>query len=79
MYMFLQIRYYKTHEYIHAFYTYNRNTCLYKINTVYYLALTEENDFMEHMEYLQSWLMDGEYHCSVGTSHTVEMREKLQR
>lgn len=44
-----------------------------------YLSLTEENYLVEHVEDLQSGLVDGEDDCSVGPGHTVQVLQQLQR
>ena len=36
-----------------------------------HFAFREEYDFVEHVEYLESWLVDGEHNRSVGVCQTI--------
>lgn len=38
-----------------------------------YLSLTEKHDFIEHVEDLQPWLVDGEDDSTIGTGHSMKV------
>lgn len=42
-----------------------------------YLSLAEKHDLIEHVEYLQPWLMDSEDDSTIGASHSMKMSQKL--
>ena len=46
-----------------------------RVYTVLYLSICEDNNSVEHVEYLQSWLVDGEHYSSIGGCQSIQMSQ----
>ena len=42
-----------------------------------YLSIREKHQFVEHVEYFQSRLVDGQDNCTIRVRQLVQMRQKL--
>ncbi len=57
--------------------TSNINTTVSLKITTLYLSIREQHQFVEHVEYLEARLVDGEDDCAVRVCQFVQVREKL--
>ena len=47
----------------------------YRVLQRLYLSICEDNNSVEHVEYLQSWLVDGEHYSSIGGCQSIQMSQ----